>query len=374
MLQGVDGIPDVPRRWTVSRMASLYRRARQGTVTRVSRGLDRVLRSILRAALKRTRQRAKTRNEGPSVRCGAVLAAYDVDRTFAAVRALRSVLGSDCRLIVVANSCVALNALEGMSDIELIAGSNESHEFSAYDEGLDRLRSVEGPVQVVVFANDRLGAYRDGFAELLNLHLLEFCVTHQLALGNLDDPGRTFVTPFGVLERYLRGNLFIVPMGSLPYDFHITSVDARLYDSAIPREYSSSTDAASMQAILSDPDYASFLWTWLTTGWYRGGELSPANWQTLREKARDILNEHWLTVRLADHGIRPVYAEQAAAVAMMASGPLQNMRLEAIADTVHAVGRLPHGDASPSRTARSLALAFEALAHSVAPVISHSAK
>ena len=331
---------------------------------------ERYIDGLLRSALRTTLELGQTRS-GPAaqhtadLRLGVVLAAFDATASLAALRALVPIAGEAGRIVVVANSEDAYRSLAGASGLDVLRGSNRAHEFSAYDEGLSHLRQVHKDLEVVVFANDRLSAYRDEFVGLLSGKLLALSRDEQLALGNLDDPGRAFTTPYGTLERYLRGNLVVVPVGALPQDFRMTTVDAARYDALVPRTFDPDhLEAIALKELIADREYAVFLWNWLTTGWYRGGELNRANWPILREKARDILNEHWLTVRLATSGVHPVYAERAAAVAVLQRAVARRKRLNSIIADVHEVGNVRHGDASIHRTARSLTLAIGALVDS----------
>jgi hypothetical protein len=296
------------------------------------------------------------------VRVAAVLAAYTVEASLEATRALTDLLPVGAPVVVVANSDEAHAALRPTEKIELVRGSNSAHEFSAYDEGLQLLRQLDEELDVVIFANDRLGAYRDGFLGLLTPSVLCFARDHGLALGNLDDPGRTFATPYGPLERYLRGNLFVVPLGVLPADFRMTSTGAEQFDALVPIRFPGDTATSTcLSRLVTDSEYASFLWDWLTTGWYRGGPVSPTSWSVLRSKVRDILNEHWLSVRLNASGVVPAYAEHAALLARMPDGRQRQKHLARLRREIHSVGIVRHGDASVRRTARGLRIALGAL-------------
>lgn len=328
---------------------------------RSERAVDRGLRQALTATLARAHNLAVS-PASPSPKWGIVLVAFDPRRSLEALRMLRPPSELGGRLVVVANSSEAYDALSAIPGFDLVRGTNSAHEFSGYDEGLDRLREDLPVLEAVVFANDRCGSYRDGFSELVTTALVHFSSKERLALGNLDDPGRAFSTPFGPLRRYLRGNLMVIPVGALPGDFRITTIDGRQFDEAVSRAYDPTTTLEDRLApMVQDPEYAHFLDTWLSTGWYRGGQVSEENWEALRAKTRDILNEHWLTARLKAEGVRAVYAERAAALAMWPDSESRSAALSDVVAEADRVGAIAHGDASAARTARSLSLALRAL-------------
>ena len=264
---------------------------------------------------------ALSRNQ-PNVRAGVILAAFDVNRTRAVLDALSgNPTLSMCPIVVVANSASVENAHLGTLPQSTIRGSNSSHEYSAYDEGLAELTQLMGgSPDVIVVCNDRACSYRDGFLEIVDWKLLRLSMDEALALGNLDDPGRPLNTSHGILRRYLRGNCLVAPIGFLP-SFRFVTFFPEEFDEVIPGSINeASTGEAAMAANAANAEHASFIWRWLTTDWYRGGAVTPSNWPILREKARDILNEHALTLRLMERGVGVAYADRAFAIAGMRLG------------------------------------------------------
>ncbi len=292
------------------------------------------------------------------VNVGVVLAAYDLGRTNDVLQALaENPALRQASTVVIANS-VEVHATGGwQGGQQVVRGSNLAHEFSAYDEGLNVLCQQQGArPEVVVLLNDRALSYRDGFLGLTSEAALRLARDERLALGNLDDPGRTLRTPFGPMYRYLRGNAVVLPLTTLAPTFPMISISGELFDGLVSPTPPDSGVERPLAKVAHDLDYEQYIWGWLTTGWYRGGPVDADSWPRLRAKARDIINEHGLTVRLSSEGITPVYAERAIAVARLPPAADRTALVARLRADHEALGDIIHGDASARRSLASLAL------------------
>lgn len=241
-------------------------------------------------------------------RVGIVFAAWDPAASRASLDRIVRMLGpvSEVTSVAVGNAAPAIEAVTDLADL-VVAGSNEDAEFSAYDEGLRILHADRRSLDVLLLANDRAFSYPLDMRESGTARLLDNVRRHQLAVGHVDALPR----PMEVLGRrvhaYLRSNLVLLPFASVRPGLALTSLAAARFDDLVPVAYPGDCRLDG----LGSPDYADFLRGWLTgtrdqDAWYRARPADAASWPELRLKAKSIVNEHLLSVRLEDAGLELV--------------------------------------------------------------------
>lgn len=181
---------------------------------------------------------------------------------------------------------------------EIVAGSNALGEFSAWQEGLDRLGR---PDSSVMFANDTLNTHR------------HFTAFRTLALMKTVDAARG-ATLVGFRDRIEGGPQFVagVPLDGWvsTYCFFLTAealhrLDFRvIYREEVARCVPGGTDEASFFAELS-PEMAFHLRRWLFQGWwYAGGPLTAENRVRMTRKAEAIISEKVLSAKCQQASIQ----------------------------------------------------------------------
>lgn len=253
---------------------------------------------------------------GGVVACVAVL--WDERRSAAVLERLRSALGPEQVVVAVANS-VAVRAIAERADLA-ISGSNVDAEFSGYDEGLAALRDHGIEAGALVLANDRAFSYEDVWSGHRVDRLLRCVERNDVALGHIDALPRRMTVMRKTVHAYLRSNLVVLPWAAVADGFTVTSLDAARFDALVPVDYPGRWDLAE----LASGDYADFLEDWLTRTsgpdhWHDARPLDPESWHQLRAKAKSIANEHLLSARLQDRGLRLV-SSRVASLPLMGLG------------------------------------------------------
>jgi hypothetical protein len=255
------------------------------------------------------------------VHLGVVLAGWDPDRTVASVEALRDHLSllavNDYSMVVVANHPSVAARVQGMLNdgIQLITGSNEEGEFSAYDEGRRHLTAQADPApDVWAIANDRLPAYGTRYVRAVDTCLLRLMAAAPIVSGHMDAASAQGRGPSGgeladrhairiklwdhVLSCYLRSNWLLVSNSALQRVGGFTSVTSAEYGQHVPLEFPGAWPLADWLG----QEMAEWLRIWLTEpgNWERAEPLTARSWPVLRQKALAVVNEHLLSARLAE--------------------------------------------------------------------------
>lgn len=211
---------------------------------------------------------------------------------------------------------------------EIVAGSNSLGEFSAWQEGLDRL---DHPRDAVMFANDTANTHRHftgfrtaalmrGAQGLRGAKLLGFCDRIE---------GRQSVAGLP-LDRWVSTYCFFMTGEALQRLGHRV-----LYRAEVARCVPGGLDEETFFAELS-PGLAFHLRRWLFGGWwYAGGPLTAENRVRMTRKAEAIISEKLLSAKCQQAGIELV-------------DPFESFRLLRQADRVvrklaSILGRRPHG-------------------------------
>lgn len=238
---------------------------------------------------------------------GVVLAAYDVERTATVMREIVAsvISGEGCRAVVVANSEAVLRRLDQWDlprGIEVIRGSNEVGEFSAYQEGVDQLRSQERLPETLLVANDRALSYGDRFGAVLDPQALEVLCTHPMLCGTINSYGRSVPLLGCWLDTWCRTNFMLTSREALAAIGSAVSVGRAEFDSHVPVEF---PGEGWSPASWLGPEYARIVLSWLTKrgNWYRAEPISEANWLFMRLKLLAIINEHLFSVRARERGV-----------------------------------------------------------------------
>jgi len=254
-----------------------------------------------------------------------VLAAYDVDRTTAVLRdlLLRTLSSGHCRAVVVANSEAALNRLSQLvlpPELTVIAGSNEVGEFSAYEEGLDQLRSQHQLPETIVLLNDRAMSYGDDYRGVLKPYALAAVRALPMVSGSIESFHHPVLVSRSLLHTWCRTNFMLMSREALHAVGSIVSVGRAEFDSIVPTGFPGDdwTPASWLGS-----EYTQLVLRWLSVpgNWYRAEPLSGVNWQSMRLKILAIINEHLFSIRAMKHGIPLIGYKQLAQLEALRGRP-----------------------------------------------------
>ena len=222
---------------------------------------------------------------------------------------LRAVAPSSTEVVIVDNADPSRPAEPLDERVHVIGGSNRAWEFSAFDEGLEWLRSQGRLHDVTLLATDAFAAYGGDFVDLVDETTLRFCRRGAAAVGWVDsfeEPCKLFDSRY---EEWLRTSYLILPSialaGVRPFAWPMP--DHELFDSDWRRRWK--RDAPVSPTLRQRVDH------WLTgmaegdtpvdaDTWHSRFDLDADTFPFFKAKARAILREHHLSIRLRAARIR----------------------------------------------------------------------
>ncbi|CAN7733259.1 hypothetical protein LJR267_009224 [Paraburkholderia hospita] len=175
---------------------------------------------------------------------------------------------------------------------------NSGFEFGAYQLGLDDLRRAHDDDFPCLFANDTVGSHQ----RINSFYLRKFSRAAQAYLGSnaivglIDSAPRRLELCGLHASRWVRSNLFVMDQLALE------SVRNRIYVARLNACINDSPKEGDFFAEGVGPSLRSHLSHWLFSGssdaWYKSEPLSLDNHRRMAAKARSILQELFLSMRL----------------------------------------------------------------------------
>lgn len=197
---------------------------------------------------------------------------------------------------------------------EVLRHDNKGFEFGAYQRGLDDLKRCGKENFACLFANDTVGNhqridnfYLRNFGEALSKHLGTNAI-----VGLVNSAPRRLELCDLHASRWIRSNFFVADqraLANLRDMIYVPEVDACINDSPRESEFFSQHVGPSLCSHISN---------WLFSGsagaWYKSEPLSVSNHLAMAAKARCILQELFLSMRL-----------EVAATALIQPAPLKKV-------------------------------------------------
>ncbi|WP_367839348.1 hypothetical protein [Paraburkholderia sp. DGU8] len=182
--------------------------------------------------------------------------------------------------------------------VRILRHDNTGLEFGAYQRGLDDLRRTDADDLPCLFANDTVGSHYP----ITTFYLRKFSSAAQEHLGSnaivglVDWSARRLQLCGLHTSRWVRSNLFVMDrqaLQSIDNALYVARLDACIHDSPSEDEFFADAIGPSLRAHLR---------RWLFSGspdaWYQSAPLSPDNHRRMAAKARSILQELFLSMRL----------------------------------------------------------------------------
>jgi hypothetical protein len=257
---------------------------------------------LAKGLARRAARRAGERIQGspPGLRLGVVLVGWDREQ----YDRVRTVLERQLGRIEADAHLVAVNNNPDVVLPDSLPGSNDAHEFSGYDEGVEAYCARHGRPDAWLLVDDRAFAQREDVREILNAPTLTVAGSNDTCVAWIDrmpdhrilDHRSTFNMRSNII---LLPDTFLMKLGTVAW---ITGDRRARFERALPENMPLGYDGFALDEV--DETFCQVQHRWLTDpqGWYGSRPLSEDYWPEYRRKMMAILNEHLLTARLRQLG------------------------------------------------------------------------
>ena len=193
----------------------------------------------------------------------------------------------------------AENHFDGLARKRIIHQHNNSgSEFGGYQAGLDLLRSSDDSDFDLIILNDTVGIHYPLNSETLSAFVRTLTIEPWpcRAVGIIDTAPRAHSIDRFLTSRWVRSNLMgfdSEAISRIGYRIYVPAIDEYVTATADAQSFFSSSVGRSLQDHIGR-------WLFATSGyrWYGAAPLAPDNAAQLAAKARSILQEKYLSMRL----------------------------------------------------------------------------
>jgi hypothetical protein len=178
----------------------------------------------------------------------------------------------------------------------VIEHDNSGREFGGYQAGLDFLNPRVGEAGDYLIVNDTFAIHYEFYSEhfaALKRRICDNVLKHRIA-GQVDQHQECLSLGELMSDRWVRSNLMFIDsaaLKSIRCRLYVPEVDSWILDTSDPAEFFGDQVGPATRAKLSK-------WLFEPGGWYGAAPLSIENQRRLCDKARSILQEFYLTMRL----------------------------------------------------------------------------
>jgi hypothetical protein len=221
------------------------------------------------------------------------------------IEAFRSRLEIAAAVIVLNSRAASVHSVRSAlrsksSPFHVIEHTNEGGEFGGYQAGLDFLRHDAGKIGNLLILNDTLGIHYEFYPEHMNAmrRRIDDEASSQRIVGRIDQAEQLLSLGGLTGNRWVRSNLIFIDaaaLKSIDHQLYLPEIAGWVRESADPNEFFGDEVGPATKARTSK-------WLFEAGGWYDAAPLSPANQKRLSLKARSILQELYLTMRLEHAG------------------------------------------------------------------------
>jgi hypothetical protein len=191
------------------------------------------------------------------------------------------------------------NCFDGLARKRIIyQHDNSGLEFGAYQVGLDLLRSSDDSDFDLIILNDTVGVHYPLNSETLSAFVRTLTIAPWTcrAVGIITTVPRALSIDQFLTSRWVRLNLMgfdAEAISRIGYRIYVPAIDENVAATADAQSFFSSSVGRSLQDHVGR-------WLFATSGdrWYGAAPLAPDNAAKLAAKARSILQEQYLSMRL----------------------------------------------------------------------------
>jgi hypothetical protein len=182
----------------------------------------------------------------------------------------------------------------------VIEHDNSGREFGGYQAGLDFLIRTAREVGNYLIVNDTFGIHYEFYSEhfaALERRICDNTLKQRIA-GHVDQHEERLSLRELTSDRWVRSNLMFIDSAavkSIHNRLYVPEVDSWINDRSDPAEFFGDEVGPATRTKLSK-------WLFEPGGWYGAAPLCIENQQRFCEKARSILQEFYLTMRLNHAG------------------------------------------------------------------------
>ena len=218
------------------------------------------------------------RRSQPAPHLGIVLAAWDPIATATSVNLIldRFATREDINwsMVVVANNGAVSDLPHSNGEYQVVSGSNQEAEFSAYEEGRQALLGEVSAPDAWLIVNDRLPVYGAECLWAVTPEVLRFADAIPIASGTIDFLPDHFQLCDRPFRCYIRSNYILLSAEALRRIGSLCAIRETQYAMEVPRAFPG--PEWSLPDWVS-PDLDDFVRTFLTqpTGWSRAEPLTP---------------------------------------------------------------------------------------------------
>ena len=211
------------------------------------------------------------------------------------------------RSVVIVDNALPRDVVEAHNGAVLLGGDNRSREFSAFDRALDFIGSGIWSYDLVHFATSAFNTLYVAYLDRFDTGLLQALTGRAVCVGHLD----CYNEPIEVLtyrsQHWIRSCFFFMP----PEE--VRALGSFVTIAGGSRFFGGSPDEAFRVDAPISLRYREYITEWLTgrdigqgVEWHSSFALTHETLAAFEQKARAVLNEHLLAIRLRALGCRLV--------------------------------------------------------------------
>ncbi|MFZ1082200.1 MAG: hypothetical protein WAO19_09775 [Candidatus Kryptoniota bacterium] len=231
---------------------------------------------------------------------------YDREKYSGAFERLKSYL---CKLDQNRISYIRVNNMDegnGMRNLDgntiYLQGNNIDREFSGWQKGLSVLSANEVPFDVVLFVND---SFEVNGTSYLNNHNVGWLILKsylfKAVFGLIATRWEKTLVHGKSTRVWLGTHCFFVPRTIVEKLGTMVSVDEHSFEDYLPKTFPGMGEIFKQTAPINQATKKRII-SWLTQGWHSKLVLGEATWPLFRAKAKAILNEELVSVRIREMG------------------------------------------------------------------------
>ena len=198
------------------------------------------------------------------------------------------------------------------NDVHLIHGENIDREFSGWQRGFEKIADLGLSYDILLFINEAYMVYKDSYLTNYLNTAVGRCLKYNAVVGMFDREEKNRVLSLNNFKfrDWLRSNIFLVPREIALKIGNFIFVSDSEFESYVPSTFpgviKDYNDCFTANAPLND-DFKQKIFEWMTELWHSKIELNAGTWGQFRIKAKAIINEASLTIKIRSLGYKIIW-------------------------------------------------------------------